>query len=274
MLRFASAGLRMDMHIRTPHATIGIRGTRFDVLGDAASTEVAVHEGTVEVTSAAGSAPVSAGQVYRVEGASAGFRNAPPPAMQRAVAKMLAAVEGTPPDTAQTERTASADIGRALQRKGENTEDYLFLELAKGLVVIKMRADLAPKHVKRLKELIRAKFYDGLKFHFVRPGYVVETGDPTGTGKGGSGTPIAAEFTSTAVRRGIVGMSRQRGDPNSADSQFFIALGRAQGLDGKYTVWGQVVHGIETLDALAAGNPPKTPDTIGTLRVAADALGN
>jgi peptidylprolyl isomerase len=153
-------------------------------------------------------------------------------------------------------------------------ENTLYLELKSGRVVIELRPDLAPEHVKRIKELAREKFYDGVVFHRVIDGFMAQTGDPTGTGMGGSGKKLNAEFNSAKHVRGTLSMARA-GDPNSADSQFFICFKPSAFLDGQYTVWGQVVEGMEHVDAIKKGDSDDNgkvmdPDKIITLRVAAD----
>ena len=150
-----------------------------------------------------------------------------------------------------------------------NPENTLYLELAQGRVVIEMRPDLAPKHVARIKELVRQKFYDGIVFHRVIEGFMAQTGDPTGTGRGGSGVKIPAEFSMEPFERGTLGMARSN-DPNSGDSQFFICFAPASFLNGQYTVWGKVAKGMELVDKITRGEPPTTPDKIISLRVAAD----
>jgi peptidylprolyl isomerase len=149
-------------------------------------------------------------------------------------------------------------------------ENTLYLDLKDGRVVIQMRPDLAPKHVARIKELVRQHFYDGLVFHRVIPGFMAQTGDPTGTGTSGSGQNIPAEFSGEPFVRGTVGMARSQ-SPNSADSQFFIDFADAQFLNGNYTVWGKVTSGMEFVDKIAPGEPPANPDKIVKLQVAADA---
>ncbi|WP_230983133.1 peptidylprolyl isomerase [Inquilinus limosus] len=149
-------------------------------------------------------------------------------------------------------------------------ENTLYLDLTYGRVVIELRPDLAPKHVARIKELVRQGFYNGVKFHRVIEGFMAQTGDPTGTGMGGSGQKIDAEFTQTPFKRGTVGMARAQ-SPNSADSQFFIMFANGDFLNGQYTVWGQVVEGMEFVDKIKRGEPPANPDTIVKLQVAADA---
>ncbi len=154
-------------------------------------------------------------------------------------------------------------------------ENTLHLELESGRVVIEMRPDLAPKHVARIKELVGEKFYDGIVFHRVIDGFMAQTGDPTGTGSGGSGKNLEAEFSRDAKHlRGTVSMARAQ-SPDSADSQFFIVFQPSQWLDGQYTIWGQVTEGMEHVDAIKKGDGQsgmvQNPDKIKTLRLAADA---
>ena len=151
-----------------------------------------------------------------------------------------------------------------------NPENTLVMETSKGKVVIEMRPDLAPEHVKRIKELARSGFYDGLKFHRVIDGFMAQTGCPQGTGTGGSCKKLKAEFSGEKHVRGTVSMARSN-DPNSGDSQFFICFAEAPWLNKQYTVWGQVVEGMENIDAINKGEPPRQADTITSVRVAADA---
>ena len=153
-------------------------------------------------------------------------------------------------------------------------QNTLYLDLKTGRVVIVMRPDLAPKHVARIKELVRKGFYDGVVFHRVIAGFMAQGGDPTGTGTGGSGVKLPAEFSQEPFVRGTVGMARAA-DPNSADSQFFICFAPAPFLDGKYTVWGQVTKGMEYIDQIKKGSEGangqvENPDKIVKMRVAAD----
>src|SRR5690606_26820293 len=156
-----------------------------------------------------------------------------------------------------------------------NLENRLYLELKDGRVVIELLPEVAPKHVARIKELTREKFYDGIVFHRVIDGFMAQTGDPTGTGMGGSSKPnLEAEFSNVPHERGVLSMARAS-DPNSANSQFFIVLEESRFLDGKYTVWGKVVEGMEFVDMIKKGDPKQNgtvqdPDKIVTLRVAAD----
>jgi len=148
-----------------------------------------------------------------------------------------------------------------------STENTLVLETTKGRVVITMRPDLAPGHVARIKELAGSGFYDGVVFHRVIDGFMAQTGDPTGTGMGGSGQKLKAEFTAEPHVRGICSMARAQ-DPNSGDSQFFICFDDARFLDKQYTVWGQVVEGMENVDKIKRGEPVRDPDKIISARMA------
>ena len=153
-------------------------------------------------------------------------------------------------------------------------EDTLYLDVPAGRVVIEMRPDLAPDHCAHIKALARRGFYDGIVFHRVIAGFMAQTGDPTGTGSGGSGQRVKAEFSSEPHVRGVVSMARTS-DPNSADSQFFICFADATFLDNQYTVWGKVTEGMEHIDAIKKGDPRSgavaDPDKIVKLQVAADA---
>ena len=150
-------------------------------------------------------------------------------------------------------------------------ENTLIIETSKGKVVIELRPDLAPKHVERIKTLARETFYDGIKFHRVIEGFMAQTGCPQSRGTGSSSYPnLPAEFNAEPHVRGVCSMARSS-MPNSANSQFFICFGDASFLDKQYTVWGKVIEGMENVDKLARGEPPKTPDQMVTVRVAADA---
>ncbi|MDN2568402.1 peptidylprolyl isomerase [Aquibium sp. A9E412] len=153
----------------------------------------------------------------------------------------------------------------------KDPENTLLLETSKGAVVIELLPDVAPGHVARIKELAREKFYDGVVFHRVIDGFMAQTGDPTGTGTGGSDKPdLKAEFSNVPHVRGTCSMARTQ-NPNSANSQFFICFGEAPWLNRQYTVWGQVVSGMEAIDQLKRGEPVREPDRIVSMRVAADA---
>ncbi|MFL9840268.1 peptidylprolyl isomerase [Sphingomonas sp. ST-64] len=145
----------------------------------------------------------------------------------------------------------------------------LVMTLDTGEVQIRLRPDLAPKHVERIVKLADSGFYDGVVFHRVIDGFMAQGGDPTGTGMSGSKEPnLPAEFSSAPHLRGVCSMARTN-DPNSANSQFFICLDDATFLDGQYTVWGEVTEGMENVDALPKGEPPREPGKIVTARSAA-----
>ena len=149
-------------------------------------------------------------------------------------------------------------------------ENTLILTLDTGPVTIALRPDLAPGHVARIKELAREGFYDGVVFHRVISGFMAQGGDPTGTGTGGSKKPdLKAEFSKEPHVRGVCSMARTS-NPNSANSQFFICLDDATFLDNQYTVWGEVVEGMDAVDALPKGEPPRSPGKILMAKVAAD----
>jgi peptidylprolyl isomerase len=153
-------------------------------------------------------------------------------------------------------------------------ENTLYLDVPAGRVVIEMRSDLAPEHCAHIKGLVRRGFYDGIVFHRVIDGFMAQTGDPTGTGSGGSGHRLKAEFSAEPHVRGILSMARTS-DPNSADSQFFIMFDAAPSLDRQYSVWGKVVSGMEFVDQIKKGSGSNgivsDPDKIVKIQVAADA---
>jgi peptidylprolyl isomerase len=151
--------------------------------------------------------------------------------------------------------TSSAEAGKKL-----------LLETTQGQVEIAFLSELAPNHVNRISELASSGFYDGIIFHRVIPGFMAQTGDPQGTGMGGSGQNLDAEFTDYAYKVGTVGMARAM-NPNSADSQFFICFEGCGHLTGQYTVWGQVERGMENIYNIAPGEPPASPDQIVSARV-------
>jgi peptidylprolyl isomerase len=158
-----------------------------------------------------------------------------------------------------------------IEGEADMSEDNrIVFETTKGRVVVETRPDLAPNHVARIKELVGDKFYDGIVFHRVIDGFMAQTGDPTGTGMGGSGKKLKAEFSREPHVRGTCSMARAQ-NPDSADSQFFICFEPAPFLNGQYTVWGKVVEGMENVDKIKRGEPVDDPDRIVTARLAADA---
>jgi peptidylprolyl isomerase len=156
-----------------------------------------------------------------------------------------------------------------------DAENGVYMDLAFGRVVIQLRPDLAPNTCARFKILIRQGFYDGVSFHRVIDGFMAQTGDPTGTGTGGSGHKLRAEFSKEKFVRGILGMARTS-DPDSADSQFFIMYAAAPDLDNKYTIFGQVQSGMEFVDKIRKGDPHTgavtNPDKIIKMQVIADVI--
>src|SRR5882672_1394495 len=150
------------------------------------------------------------------------------------------------------------------------TENTMILETTKGKIVIEMRPDLAPGHVARIKELVQEGFYDGIVFHRVIDGFMAQTGCPQGSGTGGSGKKLKAEFNREPHKRGTVSMARSQ-NPDSGDSQFFICFDDASFLNGQYTVWGQVTEGMENVDKIKRGEPVQNPDKIISAKMAAGA---
>lgn len=169
---------------------------------------------------------------------------------------------------------ATASTAGAVDLSGIDKENVLYLDLKDGRVTILLRPDKAPNTVKRIKELVRQHFYDGLTFHRVIDGFMAQTGDPNGDGTGGSGQKLKAEFNDLPHLRGAVSMARAA-DPDSADSQFFICLAPSFFLDGKYTVFGRVIDGMQYVDNIKKGDPDNNgmvtdPDKIIKMQVAAD----
>jgi len=158
----------------------------------------------------------------------------------------------------------------ALSTEAAAAGDTLVIDLKGGQVVIKLRPDLAPKHVERVKTLASQGFYNGVKWHRVIEGFMAQTGDPTGTGMGGSKLPdLPAEFTKEPYKRGTIGSARTQ-DPDCANSQFFICFADARFLDKQYTVWGKVIEGMDNVDKIKRGEPVRDPDQMISVKVAAD----
>lgn len=152
-------------------------------------------------------------------------------------------------------------VVKKTEKPGGKSGDKLVLETTKGTVTIRLRPDLAPNHVARIKELATNGFYNGVPFHRVIDGFMAQTGDPTGTGMGGSGQKLKAEFNAEPHIRGVCSMARAQ-NPDSGDSQFFICFSDARFLDRQYTVWGQVIDGMENVDKIKRGEPVQNPDKI------------
>ena len=159
----------------------------------------------------------------------------------------------------------------AAQQGQADPQNTIYLDTKDGRITIRLRPDLAPKHVAQIKALTKRGFYDGIVFHRVIEGFMAQTGDPTGTGSGGSDLPdLRAEFNAEPHVRGTVSMARTSA-PHSANSQFFICFDDATFLDNQYTVWGKVVEGMENVDKIKRGEPVRDPDRIVSMRVMADA---
>ena len=153
-------------------------------------------------------------------------------------------------------------MAKPVKKASASTSKFITIETSQGKVVIETLPKIAPNHVKRIKELVKDKFYDGIIFHRVIEGFMAQTGDPTGTGMGGSDLPdIRAEFTPTPFERGTLGMARSQ-HPDSANSQFFICFQEASFLKNQYTVFGRVIEGMEFVDSIVKGEPPEFPDKI------------
>jgi peptidylprolyl isomerase len=167
-----------------------------------------------------------------------------------------------------------AGVGCSDQSKvSGGSSDVLVIDLKSGPVLVKLRPDLAPKHVERVKQLAKEGFYDGLKFHRVIGGFMAQTGDPTASGSGGSNYPdLPAEFSQEPFKRGSLGAARTA-DPNSANSQFFICFddNGCSGLTGQYTLWGEVIEGMDHVDQIAKGEPPPIPDVMQKVHLQSDA---
>ena len=183
------------------------------------------------------------------------------------------AQESATPKAAAPGETAGQ--GAATAPAGDDS-DVVYLDIREGRIVIRLRPDLAPKHVERIKTLVKRGFYDGIVFHRVIDGFMAQTGDPTGTGRGGSDLPdLKAEFSSTPFERGTLGMARAQ-SPDSANSQFFIMFTRYPSLDNEYTVFGEVVDGMDVVDKIkkgdsAANGMVDNPDKIIKMRMKSDA---
>ena len=283
LMRFTSAAARMDLKVRTPVATIGVRGTIFDVMVSRDGTEVAVREGAVDVETKAGTQRVEAGESIVVP--SDGGKPAvgrPSLTIGRALDQMAALMPSSgeirkekpqpkplPEPERETAKAEPTEVPPELL-EGKDPETLVLLNLPTGLVAIQLRPDLAPAHAAWFKELVRKQYYDGVTFHSIVEGYAAETGDPTGTGTGGEEKPMPPEFSETGFTRGSVGMKPKLGDNDTATSQFFILMRDAPHLNGKYTYIGDVVYGLPVIWRMRGGQPPRNPIPILSLLLAAD----
>ena len=155
---------------------------------------------------------------------------------------------------------------KPVKKASANNSKFITIETSQGNVVIETLPKIAPNHVKRIKELVKTGFYDGIIFHRVIEGFMAQTGDPDGNGTGGSGQNLKAEFSVYEYKYGTVGMARSM-NPDSGDSQFFICFDGCSHLTGQYTVWGQVTSGMEAVEKLAIGEPPRNPDKMISVRL-------
>ena len=289
VLRFVSGGAKMNVNIATQITNIGIRGTAFDLKAGVHETEIAVYEGAVAVTVDAGEVLVRAGEVYAVGADGRGeVRTAMSGEMRNAIQGMLGFLNkmdefGAKADTTQTAAaTQTTETQQAMSTRADlrdaigdaDPANAARLDTRYGPLVIELLPDLAPAHAERLRRLAEMGFYDGVPFYSVKPGFAVEAGPTEGDGSaGGAAVPLPAELTDAPFVRGTVGMIHPAGDVDGATSRFFIALAPLPHLDGKYTVVGKVVYGLDVLDSLTPGNPPDEPDVILQLRLMTDGEG-
>ena len=157
-------------------------------------------------------------------------------------------------------------MAQPIKKASASKSKFITIETSQGKVIIETLPKIAPNHVKRIKQLVKSEFYDGLIFHRVIEGFMAQTGDPDGNGTGGSGQNIKAEFSDYQYKYGTVGMARSM-SPDSGDSQFFICFNGCSHLTGQYTVWGQVISGMETVEKLAVGEPPSSPDKMISVKI-------
>ena len=155
---------------------------------------------------------------------------------------------------------------KPVKKASANNSKFITIETSQGNVVIETLPKIAPNHVKRIIELVKTGFYDGIIFHRVIEGFMAQTGDPDGNGTGGSGQNLKAEFSDYEYKYGTVGMARSM-NPDSGDSQFFICFDGCSHLTGQYTVWGQVTSGMKAVEKLAIGEPPRNPDKMISVRL-------
>ena len=286
LMRFASGSAKVDFSIKTRVATMGIRGTAFDFLVKQNATEIIVREGSVEVTSRGSTDTVDEGQILSVSSSNGAVRTSEISEEMKLALKQTFKLLGTTSqqhlaewrseqrqESAQTTPEVRKSILTASLTQAPSTnekENLLYLDLEKGRVVIELKPSVAPRHAKRIRELVRQGFYNGLTFHNVVPKQVAVMGDPTGTGRGGTGQTLVNEVSSDPFIRGSVGMMPTLRDSGKTDSQIFICTDRLSHLDENYTLVGQVVTGMELIDSLNAGQPPKVPNRIKRVRVATD----
>ena len=289
-LRYSSAGRRSNIIIQTSLAAIGIRGTVFDILASSTHVEVVVHEGKIAVDSNIKKALLRSGEVIKLnKDETFVISKSPSLEIKKAVENVSQILKqskhsfkkfktyGISNETAKLNRVpkkcskklSNIVIPKYLQKY--NKSSLIIMRLNSGDVFIELLGDKAPRHIRRIRNLIRECFYDGLQFFDVKSEFAAITGDPLNTGEGGSGKTLKSEFSKLPFIAGSVGMIRDQKDPDSADSQFFIALKPLPHLTGKYTKWGLVVHGMDKIRKLPTGRPPQKPAYIVALQLLSDA---
>ncbi len=288
-LRYTSAGRRSNIIIQTSLAAIGIRGTIFDILASSNHVEVVVHEGNIAVDSNIKKILLRSGEVIKLnKNETFVVSKSPSLEIKKAVQNVSQILKqrkhsfktfktydisnktiklNKVPEKC-TKKVTDFVIPKSLQKY--NKSKLVIMRLSTGNVFIKLLEDNAPRHIRRIRNLIRQCFYDGLQFFDVKSDFAAITGDPLNTGEGGSGKTLKSEFSKIPFITGSVGMIRDQKDPDSADSQFFIALKPLPHLTGKYTKWGVVVHGMDKIRKLPTGRPPQKPAYIVALQLLSD----
>lgn len=278
LIRVLPEGAKTSLVIRTDHASLAAEGAAFDVLALPGATELAVHRGSVAVSGRYGGTTVNRGEIFRI------VMGAPPTGlaalsleMMVAQKQLMGALDGSEvsPQAAQ----AKQELTKALDAiegtpafkdaiKGKKMENVVYLDTTAGRIAIEMLPDQAPRHVADIKDLLRAKFYDGQSFTNVVPGFVAEAGDASA-----KADTIKTEPAKIGFARGVVGMKHARAKSEDSPAQFFILTGPARQFDGQYTAWGRVIFGLDVVDQLHAGTPPDKPDRIVAMKLASDPPG-
>ncbi|MBH73603.1 MAG: hypothetical protein CMM57_08075 [Rhodospirillaceae bacterium] len=289
-LRYTSAGSRSNIIIQTSLAAIGIRGTVFDILASSTHIEVVVHEGNIVVDSNIKKALLRSGEVIKLNKDETFVISKSPSLEIRKAVQNVSQILKQSKHSFKTfktyeisnETTTLNKLPKKCTKKLTNIvmpkylqkydkSKLIIMRLNTGDVFIKLLGANAPRHIRRIRNLIRQCFYDGLQFFDVKSDFAAITGDPLNTGEGGSGKTLKSEFSKIPFIAGSVGMIRDQKDPDSADSQFFIALKPLPHLTGKYTKWGLVVHGMDKIRKLPTGRPPQKPAYIVALQLLSDA---
>ncbi len=278
LIRVLPEDAKTSLVVRTDYASLAAEGAAFDVLALPGATELAVHRGSVRVSAPRGSATVNGGEIFRI------VLGTPPTGlaalsweMMVAQKQLLTAIDGA--DVSAQGAQAKQELTKALASlettpafkdavKGKKMENVVYLDTTAGRIAIEMLPDQAPRHVADIKDLLRAKFYDGQYFTNVVPGFVAEAGDASA-----KTDQIKTEPAKIGFARGVVGMKRARAKSEDSPAQFFILSGPARQFDGQYTAWGRVIFGLDVVDKLNAGSPPEKPDRIVAMKLASDPPG-